>query len=166
MAADNPYAPPESDVTVDESSMLASRWRRLGGAIIDSILSMLVIVPTMIYTGIWEKSMAGEPELADNLLLTGVAFVAFLVMQGYLLATSGQTIGKRLVGTRIVSIEDEKILSLGKVIGLRYLPLWVGSQVPIVGPFVGLIDVLFIFRSDKRCVHDLIAGTKVINATR
>ncbi|WP_315983015.1 hypothetical protein [Aliamphritea spongicola] len=25
-----------------------------------------------------------------------------------------------------------------------------------------MIDNLFIFRKDKRCVHDLIAGTKVI----
>jgi uncharacterized RDD family membrane protein YckC len=26
-----------------------------------------------------------------------------------------------------------------------------------------VIDVLFVFRDDKRCVHDLIAGTKVID---
>lgn len=109
--------------------------------------------------------MAGEQGIADNLLLVFVAFVAFLIMNGYLLAKRGQTIGKLLVRTRIVSVDDEEILPFVKVVGLRYLPLWVASQVPLVGPFVGLVDALFVFRSDKRCVHDLIAGTKVINVT-
>lgn len=165
MAGDNPYAPPASDVSVNEPALLASRWSRLGGALIDGVISMLFIFPTMFFTGMWEKSIAGEQTLTDNLLLAAIGCVAFVVVNGYLLATSGQTIGKRVVGTRIVSVNDEKILSLGKVIGLRYVPIWGASQVPLVGPFVGLVNVLFIFRADKRCIHDLIAGTKVINAT-
>jgi uncharacterized RDD family membrane protein YckC len=31
-------------------------------------------------------------------------------------------------------------------------------------PFYSLVDVLFIFRDDRRCIHDLIAGTKVVEA--
>jgi uncharacterized RDD family membrane protein YckC len=29
-------------------------------------------------------------------------------------------------------------------------------------PLYGLVDALFIFREDKRCLHDLIAGTIVV----
>jgi uncharacterized RDD family membrane protein YckC len=44
----------------------------------------------------------------------------------------------------------------------RYLPISVVSVIPVVGPLLTLIDILFIFRSDRRCVHDLIADTQVL----
>jgi uncharacterized RDD family membrane protein YckC len=34
----------------------------------------------------------------------------------------------------------------------------------MVGNFVGILDALFIFRSDRRCIHDLIAATRVVRA--
>lgn len=164
MADENPYAPPEAEVHVTESSQLASLGLRLGGAIIDAIISFAIIFPLMYATGYWESAMAGEQSLVQTVVLALLGIVAFLVVHGYLLARQGQTVGKRLVGTRIVSVQDEKILTFGRVIGLRYLPVWVVSQLPAIGPILGLIDVLFIFRRDRRCVHDLIAGTKVIMA--
>jgi len=38
------------------------------------------------------------------------------------------------------------------------------SAIPVVGSFFVLIDTLLVFRADRRCVHDLIAGTKVVKA--
>ena len=87
----------------------------------------------------------------------------FLLLNGYLLAKQGQTIGKKMVGTRIVSNADESLLSLGQVFGLRYLPMYLIALIPLVGNVVTLADCLFIFRKDKRCIHDIIAGTKVVN---
>lgn len=29
-------------------------------------------------------------------------------------------------------------------------------------PFYALVDILFIFREDRRCLHDRIAGTQVV----
>jgi hypothetical protein len=29
-------------------------------------------------------------------------------------------------------------------------------------PFYGFVDVLFIFGQERRCLHDLIAGTRVV----
>ncbi len=65
--------------------------------------------------------------------------------------------------TRIVSVRDGRLLSFGRLIGLRYLPVWLVSVIPVIQLF-GMIDALFIFRRDRRCVHDLIAGTKVVRA--
>ena len=80
----------------------------------------------------------------------------------YLLHTKGQTIGKMLVGVRIVDVNSGQILPITKVIGLRVLPTWMGHFLTCgIG---GLIDSLFIFRDDQRCVHDLIAQTKVVQA--
>jgi hypothetical protein len=36
--------------------------------------------------------------------------------------------------------------------------------VPFLGGLVALVDVLFIFGPSKRCLHDLVAGTKVVEA--
>lgn len=164
MADENPYAPPESDVAVAESGELASLGLRLGGAIIDGIISFAILFPLLYFFGFWQTAMAGEESLVQLVVIALMGIVVFLVVHGWLLARHGQTVGKRLVGTRIVSVGDEKILSFGRVITLRYLPVWVVSQLPVIGSILALIDVLFIFRRDRRCVHDLIAGTKVIMA--
>lgn len=38
------------------------------------------------------------------------------------------------------------------------------SAIPLAGAAFGLVDILFIFRADRRCIHDLIAGTHVVTA--
>ena len=51
-----------------------------------------------------------------------------------------------------------------KVILLRIFVNGLIGMVPIVGFFYSLVDIVFIFREDQRCLHDLIAGTKVVKA--
>jgi hypothetical protein len=41
------------------------------------------------------------------------------------------------------------------------LPGLIGG-IPGVGPIFRIVDILFIFREDQRCIHDLMAGTTVI----
>jgi uncharacterized RDD family membrane protein YckC len=41
------------------------------------------------------------------------------------------------------------------------LPFMV-EQIPLVGLLFWLVDSCFIFREDQRCLHDLVAGTRVI----
>jgi hypothetical protein len=36
-------------------------------------------------------------------------------------------------------------------------------MIPFIGNFVNLADALFIFGEEHRCLHDHIAGTKVIS---
>jgi hypothetical protein len=38
------------------------------------------------------------------------------------------------------------------------------SAVPVVGPVLVLADALWIFRADRRCLHDRIADTVVVDA--
>jgi uncharacterized RDD family membrane protein YckC len=38
-----------------------------------------------------------------------------------------------------------------------------GTAIELLFTLVGLVDALAIFRPDKRTIHDLIAGTKVID---
>ena len=83
-------------------------------------------------------------------------------MHGYLLKKYGQTIGKKLLGISIVTLDGEKP-EFWPLILKRYLPLGLVSYTPVVGRFLPTIDALFIFGKDKRCVHDFIAGTMVVN---
>ena len=168
MTQDNRYQPPQSevaDVAVAEGEELASRGMRFGGAFIDGLFSSAVIFPFMYYTGIWSQVLqTGAYDFSVKVEIGFLGLVTFLVLQGYLLHRYGQTIGKRIVGTRIVTVDDSRILPLWKVFVLRYLTTSIAGQIPYAGGVYGLVDVLFVFRADKRCLHDLIAGTKVVNA--
>ncbi len=100
--------------------------------------------------------------ILQQTLLGLVGIPAFLLMHGYLLHQDGQTLGKRLLGMRIVGLDGRRV-SLGHLILKRYVPIWLIAIIPWVGNWLVMIDSLFIFRGDKRCVHDLIAETKVVN---
>ena len=164
MSTENPYNPPSAEIADNNtSSNLASRWRRLGGALIDGLIIALITLPIMYLTGYIERATSGTTSTGEVVLMGLLGMVVFFVLNSYLLINKGQTIGKLALDTQIVSVENENLLPFGKLIGLRYVPLWVVSQVPFVGAIVGLANALFIFRSDKRCLHDLLAGTKVIN---
>jgi len=117
---------------------------------------------------------AGGPELAgrgsrfgaafvDGLVQFIVSIVILLVLQGYLLATQGQTIGKKLLGIRIVRSDGSKV-DAARVIGLRYALIWALAVIPVVGWVFGLVDALMIFRNSRKCLHDNIADTIVIKA--
>ena len=164
MAEHNPYETPQAAVAEPPGpdSGLASRGQRFGGALIDGLIGMAAAFPLMSALGIWRyASTGGSPPLAVQLLSGVLGFVIFMIIHGYLLAKNGQTVGKRLIGTRIVDLENRR-LPLSRLIGRRYLPVMVVTMIPGIGPFLSIIDALFIFRSDRRCVHDLIAGTKVV----
>ena len=62
---------------------------------------------------------------------------------------------------RIVDVTSNGAATAVKLLGLRYVLVMLLGAIPIIGGLLGVIDFLFIFREDRRCVHDLIAGTKV-----
>lgn len=81
-----------------------------------------------------------------------------LVMQVVWLAKIRQTIGKKLVGIKIVLASTGQNGGFVPNVSLR---TWLNVLLRIV-PMYGLIDILFIFRSDRRRIHGLIAGTAVV----
>lgn len=147
-----------------QNQELAGRWTRLGAVLIDGIISIVISIPIMIYLGVFDQIEQGPISLGLTLKLSLLGFVIFLIVHAYLLSNYGQTVGKKLLDIKIVDLNGNKP-EFNSLIAKRYLPIWVVSLIPIIGQILPLIDALFIFRKDKRCIHDLIAGTRVVENT-
>jgi len=87
----------------------------------------------------------------------------FLTLHGYLTAKHGQTIGKKIVGTKMVDLNGQLVL-FGKIYFVRYFIVGLIIQVPLLRQLFVLADCLFIFKKDRRCIHGIMAGTQVVNA--
>lgn len=162
----NPYQPPvaEAEPPLDPGMQrLASRGSRFGAALIDSIAALAVNGVLLWATGLFDEMMRNPNDLSLVLTTSAMGFVVWLVIQIAFLR-AGQTLGKRIVGIRMVDYQTGKPASLGTLVFLRYLPVQVVAAIPVVGNILPLVDVLFIFGAEQRCVHDLIAGTKVVQA--
>lgn len=146
----------------DLPPLLASREQRLVAAMIDALLAALVIGPLQYKFGLFAKFLAKQDFTAREIALWAVIGIAvWFAQHGYLLATQAQTIGKRIVGIRIEDVSGGRT-PLAKLVFLRYLPTTCIANVPGLGGLVLIADILCIFRSDRRCLHDHLAGTRVV----
>ena len=163
---DDPYSPPEARL-IDlepQALVLADRWLRLAGAFIDGLIMMVILLPLMYAGGYFDGMLQGRvPGFPEQALWSGIGFAVFVLVQGYPLSASGQTWGKKLLKMRIVDLDGHQP-RFASLIALRYGTTQVITLVPFVGPWYSLLDSLFIFGEDRRCLHDRIAGTRVVEA--
>ena len=59
---------------------------------------------------------------------------------------------------------DGQPASLARLIVIRYLLFLAMGLIPLVGPWLLILDAIWIFQADHRCIHDLVAGTVVLEA--
>ena len=168
VAGTSATAAPSAPTTPAAGLELASRWLRLGAALLDSIIGTMFVAPGMamlIMAGVFATPDSPNPALMlAGFVTIGAAMVVLLGIQIYLLVTRGQTLGKKFLGIKIVCFEDDSNPGFVKVFLLRMLVNGLIGAVPFIGLLYSLTDILFIFREDRRCIHDLIAGTKVVKA--
>ena len=148
-----------------EDAQLASRGKRLAAAIIDIIIFLPLVIIIASPLGLIETEVAEEPppfDLEQTLQLFIIGQVLFLLVQGYLLHSRSQTIGKILLKIQIVATNGD-MLGLGKLYFVRYFVFSLLAQIPVIGPVIALANILFIFGKEKKCLHDHLAGTKVID---
>ena len=148
---------------LNPDSNLADRINRLFVVIIDGII---VSIPMMIFnfTVIGYSNILKyyqNQSLTESILFLIIGVAIFLLINGYLLYTKGQTVGKKLLSIKIVT-SNEKLPTLMESYVLRNLAFSLLAYIPLIGSIILLADILFIFREDRRCLHDLLAGTKVV----
>jgi len=170
----NPYAAPQTmdDVAEDGDQELATRGARFVGAFIDGLTMLPVVVGVGVLYLSFELGTSGT--FGANGIIAGLVggviggvlgTVWHLMLNGYLLAKRGQTLGKLAAGTKIVDAETNGLVPLMPLILKRWISMQVLSIIPILGGFVPLVDALLIFRGNRRCLHDDFAGTKVIKVS-
>ena len=86
-----------------------------------------------------------------------------LAAQVYLLATRSQTIGKLVMKTQIVDFQTGVRADLVHALLIRAIANGLIGAIPCVGAIYSIVDICFIFREDRRCIHDLLAKTVVVD---
>jgi uncharacterized RDD family membrane protein YckC len=140
------------------SDALASRGSRLAASLIDGLAAVVILLPALASIFFVDESESLSTTGVFFAALSGIAFLGFAVYQLSMLVREGQTLGKKAMNIRIVNYSDGQIPSAGRLLGMRYV---VNSFLGNL-PFYALLDVLLIFGDERRCIHDYLAGTKVV----
>jgi len=143
------------------SRPLASRESRLVAVLVDVVVGLVLCGPGLgiIYSS---PNQQGFPWVGLVLLIVGA--LVLNIIQWTLLAKQGQTIGKNTMNVRIVRYDDNSNPGFLSAVVLRSMVPGLIIAIPCVGVLFTLVDILWIFGEERRCLHDCIAGTKVVEA--
>jgi uncharacterized RDD family membrane protein YckC len=142
--------PPASDGSL-AAPRPAGFWLRAGALVVDAGVVWLLLRLGDLGTGAlarWEP-VARAFDYTFGLVVPAAYVV---VMHG----TTGRTLGKMLVGVRVIGASGGPI---GYPRALARYLAWLLSALPLLLGFV-----LAAARPDRRALHDLIAGTRVVRA--
>jgi len=151
------------------TNVRAARWRRLVAWYLDS----LTFVPAELSLE-WYRWFAADSDAAPRwvwLALAALLATPVFVIDLRMLRRSGWTIGKRLLGIRIVRGDGSRA-GLLRVVLVRMAPMWASEALQLAGSWtatwVGLavfvVVVLLIFTPARRCLHDWLADTIVVDS--
>ncbi len=157
--------------TIAQGLRPAGFWARMGAYIVDHLV--LTAVFTLIWAPIagwqhWELLPPVVPQVLNDaslhhfreqcaVWLNGALLVyypIFLVYDVLLNGTFGATLGKMAIGARILMLDGAPI-----GYGTAFLR-WIGARISDF--LLGFGYLLIGIRSDKRALHDLLAGTRVV----
>jgi lipoprotein-releasing system ATP-binding protein len=165
------------DVPVEMPLPPASRWKRAFGFLIDLLFSVpAFILGWLIRPFLGLSTEAWQlPVVVWLLLIYAVVIIGFINFA--LLTVKGKTLGKLFMRTRIVKRKTEENggfltnIILRNIWGLdaisiQFFLTLIGKNIfgENLVPCLIALDVLFIFFPGSRCIHDYIAGTKVVDS--
>jgi uncharacterized RDD family membrane protein YckC len=183
--------PPSADIdtvaasTSEDGAPLADRGTRLGASLLDGLLASIPMVIAMgvamvivasdvaAHQGLGREASEVErarqagaalERMVPMFVAMGLGALGMLgvtIFQWYRITTTGQSVAKKWLKIKIVNLDGSPV-NFGSGVGMRALLPGFINWVPYLGFIFWLVDVLFIFRDDRRCLHDLMAGTKVI----
>ncbi|QFT12493.1 RDD family protein (plasmid) [Vibrio sp. THAF190c] len=159
---------------------IASRWSRFWAFFIDGLVAAAIMVVLFYFDSTRTIMIVGSAS-GEAFSLVFSALV-YLLCNGYLLHKYGQTIGKNIFEISIVSMNNQP-LSLAKIFFMRWAPFYFIMYLPtrlyelwpnyelfkflsLLAMISVILNYLFIFGKERRCLHDRIAGTKVVDLSK
>jgi uncharacterized RDD family membrane protein YckC len=136
-----------------EAAELATVGARLLAKLVD-----LFILGTAGLTGVLVAALVLGRQPGLSLLVEWTLILASLVPQWALIVDRGQSLGKWLMRIRIVKQDGSPAGFLHGVVLRSWVTGWIWTVV--CGSM--LVDAACLLRDDRRALHDLLAGTKVV----
>jgi len=143
MHANDPYSGTQPQVSY------AGFWKRVAATLLDGIIVgiPLAIILVILFPG---------DDLTTTLQSTGVSFAIQLLYKSLMESSAKQgTLGKMIVGIQVTDLFGQRI-SFGRAVG-RYFASMLSSLTLMIG------YMLAGWTSRKQALHDMIAGTLVID---
>ena len=148
-------SPPENQVEQE----LASVAQRVGGALIDGLLTSMVVVVPLLF------GLVDADGLEAGVIILGLFLFGAVYTVGPT-ALWGQTLGKIAVGTRVVAESDGSLPGWRRA-AVRWALPGVLGRLPYVGIWVSLaIMASLVWDPRRRGLHDRAAGTIVVRVPR
>ena len=134
--------------------LLATRTSRFIANLIDSFILSITLMVAM---GLG----ASTSSISGFITTVALAYLSFLFINGYFLSTRAQTVGKKLMQIYIADLNGRKA-GFPTIIGMRMVVMSLLILIPFIGWIIGIANIFFIFRQDRRMIHDMLAGTVVL----
>ena len=145
---------------------MASIGRRFVAMFIDGlitvipvmILAFLVLLPLgLLETQTGAEELPAALAIFGNLFVTLGAAAIYILYEGLMLASGGQTVGKKAMKVKVVTAEGGELTS-GQAWGRA-----ASRQILSIVPCLGLINYLVAFGQERTAIHDMMAKTRVVN---
>lgn len=158
--------------TLTGRHVLAGWWSRVGAALIDGViigvggLVLLVAITAPFSIGFFANDDVGIVSIVVGLLFATlcVTIVAFLYAPAMMARTNGQTLGRIVLGIRVVRAKGQPMtfgFAMLREVAVKALLFGIASSLTF--GLSSLLDVLWpLWDEENRALHDFIVDTRVI----
>lgn len=168
----NPYQSPTTTTAVPlgyapvETHRLASRGTRFIGRLVDSLIYGVAVIPGFVIAIVFAHDRPRQQGGGDDfvsamgiLLIVG-GLLAVVIINCVMIMQSGQSIAKKMFGMRIERLDGSPPGFVYGVLLRSWLPWFIGV---FFGALWAFADSVAIFSRERRCIHDHLAGTRVVD---
>lgn len=137
--------------------------RRIGAFLVDQALLFAVVIALTVASGV-DTGDVTDAEANAVLAVSLIGVALSITYHTVAIARFGRTIGKRLLGLRVVAMPDGRQVAWSYA-ALRALVPSAAVLLPVVGNLAGLAVYLWaVFDKRRQGLHDKLAGTLVTAA--